>query len=82
MGKSFTREDGLMFDSSVIAMDSSGHGLNNAFLHFSNITLDDSTPAAESGYYTTTVNNSKINSNMRVINAALTTPTSGISSAV
>ena len=70
MGKSFTREDGLMIDSSAIAMDSSGHSLENALIHMSNITLSDAT--ATTGGYSTTVSDARINEKMRIINADLT----------
>ncbi len=71
MGKSLTREDGLMIDSSAIAVDSSGHSLEDAFIHMS-VILDDTT-AATSGY-TKTINDTRINEHMRVINADFTNP--------
>ena len=70
MGKSFAREDGLMIDSSAIAVDSSGHSLENALIHISGITLSDATSIT--GGYSTTVSDSRINDKMRIINADLT----------
>lgn len=64
MGKSFTRTDGLMMDSSVVAMDANGTPLSDALLHLSD-TLSGSSK---------TVTDSRIKSNMRVCNAVFGTP--------
>lgn len=64
MGKSFTREDGLMIDSSVIALDNKGTSLHDGFLH-KTVTID-----SES----VTITDSRITSNMRVCNAVLSAP--------
>lgn len=64
MGKSFTREDGLMIDSSAIALDANGTSLQNGFLHKS-ATLDAAT---------VTVTDARITEAMRVCNATFGTP--------
>ena len=64
MGKSLGREDGLMIDSSAVAMDSIGTSLKDSILHFSK-TLNSSS---------NTFNDPRIRSNMRVVNAVFGNP--------
>jgi len=64
MGKSLGREDGLMIDSSAVAMDSTGTSLKDSILHFSK-TLNSSS---------NTFNDTRINSSMRVVNAVFGSP--------
>ena len=59
-----TRTDGIRIDNSAIAMDSAGTTLKNSILHLSS-TLNSSS---------VTVSDSRIKSNMRVINATFSSP--------
>lgn len=63
-GNYMTRTDGIRIDNSAIAMDSAGTTLKNSILHFSS-TLNSSS---------VTVSDSRIKSNMRVINATFSSP--------
>lgn len=69
MGKSFTREDGLMIDSSAIALDANGTSLQNGFLHKS----------ATLNAATVTITDARITEAMRVCNATFGTPSALLS---
>lgn len=65
MGTSLTRNDGIMLDSSVIAMDNIGTPLKNMMLHISGTLSGTSTQ----------FNDSRITTSHRVINVVLGAPT-------